>query len=707
MEIARPGSMRAPEPREAAERAALRDIVALATLPAIWHGAAPLRIAESLASALFTTLGPEFVYVSIAADAAGGRVEVAQTGRYEVNPALADLVGPRIAVWMREHDPDEPLVLASPTGAASLRVRGRPIGHGGERGVIAVAFREGQDAPALSELSLNIVTTQAAVAIENARLLRSLDENAQRLRAALAAANMGTFRWDIPSNALSWDESLHRLFGLPPGESVRTLDAFIERVHPDDRQGVIDLCRRCAREGMDFELEFRVVWPDGTLRWLHDKGRAYRDADGGVRYMTGACVDITRLKAAEADREHLLEAERAARGEAERANRLKDDFLATVSHELRTPLNAIIGWSHILQTRGVTSDVAQGLAVIDRNARAQAQLIDDLLDMSRVASGKFRLEMAQVDMVAIVDAAMDAVRPAAQAKQIALGQAYDVPGAHVQGDATRLQQVVSNLLTNAIKFTPPGGSVVVMLDLDGNDVRIAVSDTGVGITPEFLPHVFDRFRQADGATTRAFGGLGVGLAIVKSIVDMHGGAIRVRSPGAGQGATFEVTLPASAVAAPEGPHHERPAAAAAPDLRLDGIRVLVIDDEADVRELLCRLLEDCGATVLLAGDSAQAMRLLTACGAHVVVSDLGLPGEDGYALMRRIRALGGERGATVPALALTAFSRPEDRERALDAGFGAHMRKPFDPAELIAAVATLAAGVATRRPAHPSEHPRQ
>jgi PAS domain S-box-containing protein len=681
-----------------AERNALRDIVALATLPAIWQGAAPLRIAETLAAALFTTLGPEFVYVSLGEDWPEGRIDVAQTGRYEVSPALAALMAPRMARWMREPDADEPLVIAHPCATGLLRIVGRPIGHGGRRGVVAVAFYHERDVPPLCDLALNIVTTQASIATENARLLKSLEENTQRLKAALAAANTGTFRWDIGTDALSWDENLDRLFGLPAGQTVRTLAAFIECVHPDDRSSVIDLCRQCAEKGTDFELEFRVLWPDGTQRWLHDKGRVHRDGDGRLRYMTGACVDITRLKEAQAEREHLLEAERAARGEAERANRLKDEFLATVSHELRTPLNAIVGWSHILRMRGLQPDIAEGLAVIDRNARAQTQLIDDLLDMSRIVSGKFRLELRETDVIGVVDAALDALRPAAQAKKVLLGKACATSVARVQGDGARLQQVVWNLLSNAIKFTPSGGSVTVMIDASGGEVMILVHDTGVGIAPEFLPHVFDRFRQADSATTRSFGGLGVGLAIVKSIVDMHGGTVRARSPGVGRGSSFEVRLPACLVGA-SSMEHRREMPVPDSDASLEGTRVLVIDDEADVRDLLRRLLEDRGASVMLAGDCADGMRLMQSQRPHVLVSDIGLPGEDGYSLMRRIRRLESGEGVDVQALALTAFARPEDRERALEAGFQAHMRKPFDPAELIAAVAALAARSTNPRPA--------
>ncbi|HEX8342651.1 MAG TPA: ATP-binding protein [Tepidisphaeraceae bacterium] len=399
-------------------------------------------------------------------------------------------------------------------------------------------------------------------------------------------------------------------------------------------------------------------------------------------------------------RDALIASERAARSEAERVSRMKDEFLATLSHELRTPLNAILGWSQIIKnTPDDAAEVAQGLDVIERNARMQAQIIEDLLDMSRIISGKVRLNVRPLDLSATVQAAVDTARPTADAKGVRLASTIDpLPGITVSGDAGRLQQVLWNLLSNAIKFTPRGGRVQVLLERVDSHLEISVSDTGEGIKPEFLPFVFDRFRQADASTTRRHGGLGLGLSIVKQLVELHGGAIRIHSDGTGRGSTFVVTLPLGATRRePErdseprygrtGPHldggRER-------GIELDGVRVLVVDDEPDARGLVKRLLEDCRAVVTTAASAQEALMLLRAEAFDVLVSDIGMPGEDGYSLIGRVRAMGKDRGGDIPAIALTAYARAEDRTKAITAGFLMHMTKPIEPVELLTTVAGLA-----------------
>jgi PAS domain S-box-containing protein len=397
-----------------------------------------------------------------------------------------------------------------------------------------------------------------------------------------------------------------------------------------------------------------------------------------------------------------LEAEQAARGEAERASRMKDEFLATLSHELRTPLNAILGWTRIIHLKpDLPTDLLQGVDVIERNARAQATIIQDLLDMSAIVSGKVRLNMQPLDVETVAQAALDTVAPAAQAKQIQLACLVQTPGdTLVSGDGSRLQQVLWNLLSNAVKFTPREGRVEVMVRRAGSNVDVHVSDTGAGIAPDFLPHVFDRFRQADASTTRRFGGLGLGLSIVKQIVELHGGTVRAASPGVNRGATFTVSLPVAVLRAeaepeaqpaqPTAPHR---AQGAAPDhAEVEGVRVLVVDDDLDAREMVRRLLEERRASVRTAGSADEAMRLLLEQRFDVLISDIGMPGEDGHALMQRVRALGPAAGGDVPALALTAYARPEDRAHALRSGFQLHAAKPIEPATLF----TLVAGLARR-----------
>ena len=388
-----------------------------------------------------------------------------------------------------------------------------------------------------------------------------------------------------------------------------------------------------------------------------------------------------------------LEAEQAARGEAERASRMKDEFLATLSHELRTPLNAILGWTRILRLKpGISADFIQGVDVIERNARAQATIIQDLLDMSAIISGKVRLNVQPMDVARLVESALDTAMPAAQAKQIRLEAMLDDGRGlmMVSGDAGRLQQVLWNVLSNAVKFTPREGRIVVALERADGHAQIRVTDSGQGISDDFLPYVFDRFRQADASTTRRHGGLGLGLAIVKQLVELHGGTVAVASEGLGRGATFMVALPL--LAGTEEPAAEREASAALsaePD-PVTGLRVLVVDDDLDAREVVKRLLEERRSVVSTAGSAEEAMRLLREKRFDVLVSDIGMPDEDGLSLLGRVRALGAKAGGDLPAVALTAYARPEDREKAMRAGFQVHLAKPIDPAELFTLVASAA-----------------
>lgn len=420
----------------------------------------------------------------------------------------------------------------------------------------------------------------------------------------------------------------------------------------------------------------------------------------GMAAQAAISIDNARLyeaaqKAAE-ERKLLLERERSARAAAERSSGMKDAFLANLSHELRTPLSAILGWSQVLRHHLADNpDMRHGLDAIERNARTQAQLIEDLLDMSRIASGKVRLDVQTTDPTAFIEAAVETVRPAAESKGIRVEKFLDPLAGPISGDPGRLQQVIWNLLTNAVKFTPRGGKVQVVLARVNSHIEISVADTGSGIRPDFLPHLFERFRQADSTTTRKHGGLGLGLSIVKQLVELHGGSVSAKSDGEGRGATFTVELPLTVVHRnlhggarlhPQAPQFT------AVDFRpadLAGIRVLVVDDEPDARDLLKRILLDCGAEVLLAEGAGEAVRLIEAERPDVMISDVGMPDVDGYELLKRVRALGRERGGRLPAVALTAFARSEDRTRALLAGFLVHVAKPVDPSELVATIASV------------------
>jgi signal transduction histidine kinase/ActR/RegA family two-component response regulator len=409
---------------------------------------------------------------------------------------------------------------------------------------------------------------------------------------------------------------------------------------------------------------------------------------------------VARLEAEEAQRlsSKLLMREEEARADAEAANRLKDEFLATVSHELRTPLNSILGWAQLMRTGTLDEEAStRALGTIERNTKALAQIIDDLLDVSRIISGKLRLDVRPIELEPVVAAALDAIRPATDAKNIRLDVSHDSAAGVVSGDPTRLQQVVWNLLTNAIKFTPSGGHVEVRIERDDATARIAVADSGEGISESFLPHVFDRFRQADSTLTRLHGGLGLGLAIVRHLVEMHGGSVSAVSEGRGKGSTFTVSLPLLTAGRSLTSEYQMPGSpirALDEDSDLCGLRIMVVDDERDAREVLVAMLEHRGAEVIALSSTAEAVEVL-ACAANgsipdVLVSDIGMPGEDGFELISKVRALEPGRGGEIPAIALTSYARAEDRARVLAAGFQRHVAKPVEPSKLASVVATLA-----------------
>jgi CheY-like chemotaxis protein/two-component sensor histidine kinase len=374
---------------------------------------------------------------------------------------------------------------------------------------------------------------------------------------------------------------------------------------------------------------------------------------------------------------------------------MKDEFLATLSHELRTPLNAILGWATILTDAAVTpEELAQGIEVIERNARAQAQLIEELLDMSRIINGKLRLDVQAVDLQIVISEAIESLRPAAEAKGIRLAKVLDPKGATITGDPNRLQQVLWNLLSNAVKFTPKGGRIQVFLRRVNSHVDIGVVDSGQGIAPDFLPQLFTRFSQADTSIGRQYGGLGLGLALVKSLVELHGGSVTASSEGLGQGATFIISLPLIAVRPEDAEPILTPAPSSAgtatrPDL--SGFRVLVIDDDADARALVQHVLTKCNATVTTAASAAEGLEAVKRHHPDMILSDVGMPGEDGYEFLAKLRRLSDAEGGGTPAVALTAFARAEDRRRALMAGFQMHLPKPVEAAELLAVASNLCA----------------
>ena len=532
------------------------------------------------------------------------------------------------------------------------------------------------------------VASRCWESLERGRVVRSLRASDQRLRLAQRAGRVGVFDWLIQEDRVVWSPELERLYGMPEGSFEGSFSGWSQRVVPEDAERVQAGVEECLRQRRtDYDYEFRAVLPDGTHRWLAGQSQFFYDGEGRPLRMIGVNVDIAERRRIAEEREALLETERQARAEAERVNRLKDEFLATLSHELRTPLNAILGWAQILQGKERREEILdQGLTIIERNARLQTRLIEDLLDMSRIVSGKVRLDVQGVDLAAVVEAAVGAIAPSAEAKGVRIEKVVDPSPGPVSGDPGRLQQVLWNLLSNSVKFTPRGGRVQIVLRRAGSSVEVSVCDTGIGIPRDFLPHVFERFRQADASSTRMHGGLGLGLSIVKQLVELHGGTVRAESEGEGKGATFTVALPLALIR-----HDVEPGTAAADweTPSLAGVSVLVIDDEEDTRDLLRRILTDREAEVVTASSAVEGMEAIRRRPPQVLLSDVGMPEVDGYELIRRVRALGDEY-RRIPAVALTAFARSEDRRRAMLAGFQMHLSKPVEPAELVAVVASLA-----------------
>jgi PAS domain S-box-containing protein len=681
---------------------------------------------------------------------------------------------------------------------------------------------------ALLDESGNLVSVLSLVldVTERKQAEEALKNSQERLKLAQTVGKIGSWEWNLQTHEIIWTEELEAVYGLAPGSFDGNYETWLQTLHPDDRSRIEQDSGGSITEGREFNSEFRIFWPDGSLHWIAAKFQAFNDDTGkpwrvigvnmditdrkqadealrqseerfriaqdlsldaftimhSVRDAAGEIIDfewdyvnpkaaeilqstikdlkghrllqvlpgnktnselfgryvqvvetgiphdieisynsegitgwfrnmavklndgivvsfsdITSRKQAEVERINLLEREKAARTQAEAANRIKDEFLAVLSHELRSPLNPILGWSKLLQSRKFDeATTARALEIIERNAKLQIQLIEDLLDVSRILRGKLSLNIYPVNLVPTIEAALETVRLAASAKSIQIQSVYEPNVGQVSGDSGRLQQVIWNLLSNAVKFTPQGGCVEIRLSVVSSQsqrttdkyAQIQVSDTGKGINPDFLPHVFDYFRQENSTTTRLFGGLGLGLAIVRHLVELHGGTVSVESPGEGQGATFTVQLPLMITQPETNPDNQQ----FNESPNLSGIRVLVVDDEADMREFLAFMLEEYGAKVTVVASASEALEALCQVKPEVLVSDIGMPEVDGYMLIRQIRAMPPEQGGLIPAIALTAYAGEADQNQALSAGFHKHIAKPVEPNELATVIASVAIG---------------
>jgi len=563
--------------------------------------------------------------------------------------------------------------------------------------VVITALRDPQDGQLVGFAKVTRDLTQRR---GHEEALRRSEERFRLL--AEGVTDRAIFMLDANGMVATWNIGAQRIKGYAAEEIIgRHFSVFYP---PDAKEsGWPDHELQVAADKGSFVDEGWRVRKDGTRLWAHVTITALRDDGGrllGFAKLTRDLSERRRVEAVErASQQHqeALDAERSARMAAQRATHIKDEFLATLSHELRTPLSAILGWTQVLLKTDAAltpKELKRAVEVIDRNARAQVKLVDDMLDLNRIMAGKIRLDLQQTSMLDVVQTVIDSSKPAADAKEIQLTAVLDPIQAMVSADSTRLQQVVWNLLVNAIKFTPRGGQIQVLLQRVNSRIELSVSDTGIGIPANFLPHVFDRFSQRDSSTTRVFGGLGLGLAISKQLVELHGGTIRVTSQGEGKGSTFFVDLPISILKLDD-EHGQRihPTAQVAPGdavvlPKLGGVRAFIVDDEADARDLLQWVLEEQGAQVTSFGTAEDALVALQSDRPAVIICDVGMPKMDGYQFMRALRA-GEARNERIPALALTAFARAEDRKKLLLAGYQAHLAKPYDVAELVLVVADL------------------
>jgi PAS domain S-box-containing protein len=512
------------------------------------------------------------------------------------------------------------------------------------------------------------------------------------MRLATEAAGIATWEIDLDTGIGIWSKELYRMLGYAAEVDQATWSAWQARIHPDDRTRVAAALRHARATGGEFHAQHRIVRAnDAAERHVAPFGRIYADERGAARRFVGVLTDVTEREKSAAEREQLLEQANLARAEAERANRLKDEFLASLSHELRTPMHAMLGWMQLIRSGGLSeAERGQAFAIIERNARLQNQLINELLDISRATSGKLEMQLGEVDLKEVLDAALESVRPTAEAKRIQLTQALDPNLRTIRADAGRLQQVLGNLLSNSVKFTPVGGVVHVACKRGDDLAEIVVSDNGEGIAAEVLPHVFEAFRQADGSITRRHGGLGLGLAIVQRLVALHGGTVRAHSEGLGRGARFTVTLPLHGPgAAPAADSPAAPAPPAAGSARLQGIAVLAVDDNADMLGLVQEMLRWEGASVRTATTAAAALRLAREACPDLLILDIGMPDMHGYELLQALRRELGAEHDRLPAIAVTGYASVEDAARAMAAGFQAHLAKPFDMEELFKLVETL------------------
>lgn len=527
---------------------------------------------------------------------------------------------------------------------------------------------------------------------ERQRILAILEQSEERYRYLAESIPQLVWTADAKGNRDYFNQNWCEYTGLTLEQSLGS--GWLAALHSDDVEKASQAWSKAVVKGILYENEYRFQRAaDASYRWQLVRGFPLKDEQGCVVKWFGTCTDINEQKQILQERAHLLELEQTARARAETANRVKDQFLAILSHELRTPLNAILGWSQLLQAQSFNqAKTSEALATIERNAKLQVRLIEDLLDTSKILQGKFTLNITSINLPSIVLSALDTMRLALETKSIQVNTIFAPNVGKILGDSTRLQQVVWNLLSNAVKFTPQGGNIEVEIRQANGYAQIIVRDTGKGISPEFLPYAFDYFQQADSSSVRKFGGLGLGLAIVRNIIEIHGGIVTAESPGEEKGSTFTISLPLRQDQSPSMPDAETQSSLSIPEsLPLDGVQVLIVEDDADSQDFVVFVLQQEGAEAIAVSSGFEALQVLLQTKPDVLVSDISMPDMDGYMLIRQVRSLTPEAGGTIPAIAVTAHASDDDQQKALQAGYQIHLSKPLNPEKLVASIIKLVA----------------
>ena len=647
-------------------RRTMRDLVALSTLPAVWIGLGLNGIACSLANVLLHTLSLDLIYIRLAGLDGEGVIEVVR-GKHVEDVVRVDAVREALAPLLLSDQSESPITIPNPFGSGTLHIAITRFGVTDDFGVLVTASASAEFPTEQDRLLLGVGANQTAIVIQRRRAETALADARARLEATLVAGAIATWTWDIPNDRLFADANLARLFNLPPLDAQGgDLDKYIESIHPDDRPRVSAALDRSVQSGEDYEADYRIVQSDGSVRWVTARGRTERDGFGRPVRMPGVLVDITERKRLE--------------DELRETDRRKDEFLATLAHELRNPLAPIQNSLQILKMPSLDlATVGQTRDMMERQVEQLVRLVDDLLDMSRVMQGKIELRRDTVDLRSIIARAVETVQPLIDGQKHRLEIAIADEPMLLDADGVRLAQVIGNLLTNATKYTEANGRIWLSAERDSQQLLLKVRDSGIGMDPHMVPRIFDLFMQVDHAANRSQGGLGIGLTLVKSIIEMHGGTVRAHSEGLGKGSEFVIRLPLLVQLRAEGTEEgdrEQPRE----PVHFTSHRVLIVDDNKDAALSLGLLLRYKGHEVRVVHDGFAALEMAKSFRPAIVFLDIGMPSMDGYEVAYRLRQQPGLEEVVLAAL--TGWGQQEDRRRTSEAGFDHHLVKPPEPKAL-------------------------